>query len=124
MRLVALLLLVFSLTLPVTAQASDISGNWQRSNGQARIAFAQCPGGICGRITWLDPKVKTKARIGDKVFYDLVSDGADRWKGKAFSPKEGKTYSATLKRDGKILYSEECLFGDRICRSETWTRVN
>jgi len=124
MRLAALLLLIFSLALPVTAQASDISGNWQRSNGQARVIFAPCPGGICGRITWLDPKVKTKARIGDKVFYDLVSDGADRWKGKAFSPKEGKTYSATLKLNGKALNSEECLFGDRICRSETWTRVN
>jgi len=124
MRLIALLLLIFSLALPVTAQASDISGNWQRSNGQARVAFAPCHGMICGRITWLDPKVKTKARIGDKIFYDLVSDGADRWKGKAFSPKEGKTYSATLKLNGKILNSEECLLGDRICRSETWTRVN
>ena len=124
MRLMALPLLIFSLALPVTAKAADLTGNWQRVNGQARIAFSACSGGTCGRIIWLDPKVKTKARIGDKVFYDLVSDGTDRWKGKAFSPKEGKTYSATLKRDGKILYSEACLFGDRICRSETWTRVN
>ena len=124
MRLMALPLLIFSLALPVTAKAADLTGNWQRANGQARVVFAPCSGGICGQITWLDPKVKTKARIGDKVFYDLVSDGTDRWKGKAFSPKEGKTYSATLKLNGKALNSEECLFGDRICRSETWTRVN
>ena len=105
------------------AQSADLTGHWQRSNGQARIAFAPCPGGICGKITWLNPGVKTKAQVGDKVFYDLISDGARGWKGKAYSPKEGKTYAAILTLDGPTLYSQECLFGDRICRSETWMRV-
>jgi uncharacterized protein (DUF2147 family) len=127
MRLSIPLLLAFSLVLPGTVQAADLSGHWQRENGQAQIAFAPCPGGqskgVCGTIAWLNPAVKTKARIGDKVFYDLVPDGANNWKGKAYSPREGKTYAATLKFEGATLYSRECLFGDRICRSETWTRV-
>ncbi|MCR6660914.1 MAG: DUF2147 domain-containing protein [Asticcacaulis sp.] len=127
MRLSISLLLAFSLAIPGKVLAADLSGNWQRANGQAQIAFAPCAGGqsegVCGTIAWLNPAVKTKAHIGDKVFYDLVSDGANSWKGKAYSPKEGKTYAATLTLQGTTLYSRECLFGDRICRSETWTRV-
>ncbi len=124
MRLLTPFVLVFSLALPATVQAADLTGHWQRSNAQTHIVFAPCPGGICGRIVWLDPAVKTKARIGDKVFYDLVRDGPRGWKGKAYSPKEGKTYAAQLILNGTQLNSRECLFGDRICRSETWTRVN
>ncbi len=127
MRLSISLLLAFSLVIPGKVLAADLSGHWQRANGQAQIAFAPCPGGpskgICGTIAWLNPAAKTKAHIGDKVFYDLIPDGADNWKGKAYSPREGKTYAATLNLRGTTLYSRECLFGERICRSETWTRV-
>lgn len=124
MRLPIFLLIAFSLTLPVSAQAADLTGQWQRSNGQVRIAFAPCPGGACGKITWLAGGGKGKARVGDRIFYDLVRDGDKGWKGKAYSPKEGKTYAATLTLTGTSLQSRECLFGGRICRSETWTRVN
>lgn len=124
MRLLTSLVLAFFLGLSAPVQAADLSGHWQRANGRARIAFAACPGGLCGKIVWLDPAVKTKAHIGDRIFYDLVRNGADGWKGKAYSPKEDKTYAATLTLQGPSLYSRECLFGDRICRSETWTRVN
>lgn len=124
MRFLTLFILVFALVMPATVQAADLPGIWQRSNGQVRIAFAPCPGGVCGKIAWLNPGMKSKARVGDRIFYDLVRDGAKGWKGKAYSPKEGKTYSATLTLEGAMLYSKECLFGDRICRSETWTRVN
>ena len=124
MRFLTLFILVFALVMPATVQAADLPGIWQRSNGHVRIAFAPCPGGVCGKIAWLNPGMKSKARVGDRIFYDLVRDGAKGWKGKAYSPKEGKTYSATLTLEGALLYSKECLFGDRICRSETWTRVN
>ncbi len=124
MRFLTSLLLTISLAVPAAVQAADLTGHWQRSNGHVRVAFAPCPGGICGKVVWLDPSGKSKAHIGDKIFYDLVRDGARGWKGKAYSPKEGKTYAAMLTLDGANLYSRECLFGDRICRSETWTRVN
>ncbi len=132
MRLLTLFILVFSLALPATVQAADLSGIWQRSGqdsgqsskGHVRIAFAPCAGGICGKIVWLDPATKSKARIGDRIFYDLARNGAKGWKGKAFSPKENKTYTATLVMEGGTLSSKECLFGDQICRSETWIRVN
>jgi len=123
MRLLMLLILVFAL-MPVAAQAADLPGTWQRSNGQVRVVFASCPGGVCGKIAWINPGIKSKARVGDRIFYDLIRDGANGWKGKAYSPKEGKTYSATLTLEGTTLSSRECLFGDRICRSETWARVN
>ena len=124
MRLLALFIIGVSLVLPEAVRAADLTGTWQRSNGQARVIFAPCPGGVCGKIAWLSPTTKSKAHVGDKVFYDLVRDGARGWKGKAYSPNEGKTYAALLTLDDTNLYSRECLFGDRICRSETWTRVN
>ncbi|MFT4075519.1 MAG: DUF2147 domain-containing protein [Asticcacaulis sp.] len=123
MRALSCLVFVIGLALPATGQAAELSGTWQRARGNIRIAFAPCNPGFCGKIVWLDPAVKTKAHIGDRLFYDLKAD-PQGWKGKSFSPQEGKTYSVTLTFKGAVLESRECMLGDRICRTESWARIN
>jgi uncharacterized protein (DUF2147 family) len=124
MRLLLSVVLAFVLAIPATSQAAELAGTWQRDKGNMRIAFAPCGPGLCGKIVWLDPAVKTKAHIGDRLFYDLGCDKALIWTGRSFSPQEGKTYSVTLSLQGALLQSRECMFGDKICRTETWKRIN
>ena len=50
-------------------------------------------------------------------------DGADRWKGKVYNSKDGKTYSGWLTVNGKNeVKLEGCVMGF-LCKSHTWRRV-
>ena len=124
MRLVLSLSLTALLLSATMAQAADLGGTWQRADGRSRVAFAPCPGGVCGKLVWSKPDVKSKAHIGDTVFHDLKRDTATSWKGYASNPDDGKTYPGTVTLEGGKLLTKECILGGRICRTETWTRVN
>ena len=109
------------LTLPV--QAQDVTGIWLRDTGASRVRFARCGEAMCGTIAWLKD-ADAPAKIGQRVFYDMKPDGAGKWKGTAFNPEDGKTYSGTMTLSGSKLTTSGCVFGGMICKSTTWARVN
>jgi uncharacterized protein (DUF2147 family) len=111
--------LVLSATLSL---ADGISGVWLRNDGEMRVKFDQCGDAICGAIVWLKPGVETKAKIGQRVFYDMRPASANAWAGKA-SLDGDSVYSGKLSIEGATLTTSGCIVGGLICKSANWTRV-
>ena len=117
--LLALALLAASTPL---ALAGDVSGEWARDDGKARVRFAGCGEALCGAISWLkDPS--GPAKIGQKVFFDMKPNGDNVWAGAAFNPDDGKNYTGKMTMTGNHLVSSGCVFGGLICKSVEWTRA-
>jgi uncharacterized protein (DUF2147 family) len=105
------------------ALASEPSGTWLRDSGASRVKIAKCGSAYCGNIVWLkDPN--GPAKVGQRVFYDMVADGDGKWKGKAFNPEDGKTYSGKMVLSGKRLTTSGCALGGLICKSVNWSRAD
>lgn len=107
------------------ALANDVSGTWLRDTGLSQVKFGPCGGGAtCGTIAWIKPGADTKGKVGQRVFYDMKPDGSGGWKGSAFNPEDGATYTGKMSLSGGTLTTQGCAMGGMICKSTTWTRVN
>ena len=106
------------------ASAADVSGTWLREGGVSQVKFAACGGGaLCGTVAWLKPGYETKAKVGQRIFFDMKPDG-DGWKGSAFNPEDGQTYTGKMSLSGATLTTQGCAMGGMICKSTSWTRAN
>lgn len=106
------------------AFAGDPTGTWLRDTGASHVKIAPCGSALCGTVTWIKPGAETKGKLGQRVFFDMKPDGADAWKGSAFNPEDGKTYSGKMSLSGSTLTTAGCTMGGMICKSSTWTRTN
>ncbi|WP_449254557.1 DUF2147 domain-containing protein [Bosea sp. (in: a-proteobacteria)] len=105
------------------ASAQEVLGVWERDTGASRVRFGKCGDALCGTISWLkDPN--GPAKLGQRIFFDMKPNGANTWKGSAFNPEDGKTYSGTMTLSGPTLTTAGCVLGGLICRSVTWKRTN
>lgn len=112
-----------ALVLSATPSFADaIPGVWLRNDGEVRVKFDQCGDAMCGTIVWLKPGAETKAKIGQRVFYEMRPAGANSWTGKA-SPDGDSVYSGKFSIEGATLTTSGCIVGGLICRSANWTRV-
>jgi uncharacterized protein (DUF2147 family) len=105
-----------------TALAGDVTGVWLHEDGASKIRFAPCGSALCGTIVWLK-ETKGPAKVGQKVFFDMVSSGADAWTGKAFEPSSGKEYAGKITLAGDSLTTAGCVMGGLICKSIVWSRA-
>ncbi len=112
---------ISSIFLIGAAHAGDATGSWIRENGESKVEISPCGAALCGVVTWVRDPAK-QAGIGKKVFYDMVSAGDGRWKGKAFNPEDGKTYTGTMTLTGERLTTAGCVMGGLVCRSVDWKR--
>ena len=103
------------------ALSQEIIGTtWLRDTGSSRVKFAPCGDAVCGSIVWLkDPS--GPAKIGQQIFFDMKPDGPGQWKGQAFNPEDGKTYSGKMTLAGASLTTAGCVFGGLICKSTSWS---
>lgn len=114
---------VFGAMGALPALANDPSGTWLREGGASRVKIAKCGDAFCGNITWLkDPN--SPAKIGQRIFYDMKPDGANKWAGKAFNPEDGKTYSGKMTLSGTKLTTAGCTLGGLVCRSVSWSKAD
>ena len=112
---------ISTILLAGAAQAGDASGTWLRENGESKVKIAPCGEALCGFVVWVkDPKHQDN--VGKRVFYDMAPSGDDKWKGKAFNPEDGKTYTGTMTLSGNRLTTAGCVLGGLICRSVSWNR--
>jgi len=131
-------LLAVSIVLaPVTAAAAPaVEGLWLTDDGKAVVRVAPCGRQMCGSIVRVldrDPAVpatdvnnpdrglRSRPIIGLQVLRGF-NPGAAEWAGgRAYDPKTGKSYPASLKlnRDGSLRVTGCVLF---ICQSVRWTR--
>ena len=117
------LVLAASILAAQTALADDLSGTWLRDTGASKVKFSRCGDAVCGTIVWLKQGADPKAKVGQRVFFDMKPDGANAWAGSAFNPEDGKTYSGKMTLSGNTLTTAGCVMAV-ICKSATWTRSN
>lgn len=105
------------------AAAQEVVGTWERDTGASRVRFTKCGEALCGSLSWLKD-TNGPAKVGQRIFYDMKPNGANKWSGSAFNPEDGKTYSGTMTLSGNTLTTAGCVMGGLICRSVKWNRSN
>jgi uncharacterized protein (DUF2147 family) len=105
------------------ALAQEAEGFWTRDDGAARIQFSSCGPALCGVIVWLK-SAASKAHVGQQVFFDMTRADQNSWKGKAFNPEDGRTYSGKMTLSGKSLKTSGCVLGGLFCKTVIWRRAS
>ena len=121
-RMIAALAVPMFLTA-MPAFAADPSGTWLRDSGASKVRISKCGNGYCGSIVWLKD-ANGPAKIGQRVFYDMMPSGEGKWEGKAFNPEDGKTYSGKMTLSGASLTTAGCALGGLICKSVNWSKAD
>ncbi|MDO9440645.1 MAG: DUF2147 domain-containing protein [Beijerinckiaceae bacterium] len=122
MRFVKQILVLAACVMASAAAAQEATGTWVRDTGDAHVRFGPCGAYLCGTISWV--KDTTRAgEIGRRVFYDMKQDGPGAWKGQAFNPEDGKTYSGKMTLAGDVLTTSGCVLGGLFCKTVVWSRV-
>jgi uncharacterized protein (DUF2147 family) len=103
------------------ARAEDVHGVWTRDDGAVKVEFSSCGKAICGAVSWLKHG-KGPAKVGQRVFFDMVQSDQITWTGKAFNPDDGRTYSGRMVLSGKKLKTSGCVLGGLICKTVVWVR--
>lgn len=123
-RSLALALIFAAATIGAApALSADVTGTWLRDTGASKVKFAPCGAALCGHIVWLNQGADPKAKVGQRVFFDMKPSGANSWAGSAFNPEDGKTYTGKMTLNGNTLTTSGCVMSV-ICKSTTWTRSN
>lgn len=107
-----------------TGAGQEAEGVWVRDDGLAKIEFSSCGSALCGAIVWLKNPEKAKAKIGQRIFFDMTRADSNSWTGNAFNPEDGKTYSGKMVISGRKLRTSGCVFGGLICKTVYWIRPN
>ena len=83
--------------------AEDVLGTWLRDNGALEVKFEPCGDAVCGNIVWLKPGSDSKAKVGQRLFFDMQPTGANSWTGKAANPDSGSIYSGKMSVAGSCV---------------------
>lgn len=137
-RTLALIALPAGLLVTLVSAAAaptSITGRWQTDDGKAIVAVAPCGGAMCARIERFlvpeprggarddknpDKALRTRPLLGVQILSNLKADGK-AWKGRGYSPEEGRNFNATVTADGNKLNVRGCV--TIICRTVVWTRT-
>jgi uncharacterized protein (DUF2147 family) len=124
MKIVRLCLALAAFPLTTSPSLADeVLGTWLRDNGALRVKFEPCADAICGNIVWLKPGSDSKAKVGQRLFFEMQPAGANSWTGKAANPDSGSIYSGKMSVKGSTLSTSGCIVGGLICKSANWRRV-
>ena len=125
---------------PVSAPKAKASrnspvGEWLAEDGEGQIRIEECGANLCGYVSTAkdpnekdrtnpDPALRGRSVIGMPVLIDMKPRG-DRWNGRIYNAKNGKTYAANIRlKNANTLRVEGCAFGGLLCGGQDWSRVN
>lgn len=128
---IALVLAVLAVSLP--AHAAEPAGTWLTQTGDSKVRLARCGSGYCGTIISTsgkgldennpDPALRGRSVVGVQIV-NAGNATADGFEGTLYNPKDGKTYSGSLKMTGaNTVEVSGCVMGV-FCKRQTWKRVN
>ncbi len=121
--MIRVLLAALAMLAAPGAMAGEVTGEWLREDGAAKIRFAPCGGAaVCGSLAW-KRDAGGSGKIGEQVFFDMKPNGPGAWAGTAYNPEDGKRYSGKLTLSGDHLTTAGCVFGGLICKSFGWSRA-
>lgn len=141
-RLTPAVLATLLLTFPLAGPAlADLQGIWAMSDGKVTVKVDDCGGNLCARIVDLkepiskidgkpkvdrenpDPAKRNRPLIGLSILIGMKPTGDNLWKGAIYNPDDGKTYSATVRYDGRSMKVKGCVAGV-LCKTNTFVRSN
>jgi uncharacterized protein (DUF2147 family) len=114
-----------------------VEGLWRTDDGKGLVRIAPCGAMMCGHIAQVldkgpnvprtdihnpDPRLRNRPILGLQTLSGFTRDGAVWRGGRAYDPKSGRSYRATLQLnpDGSLKLTGCILF---ICQSRRWTRA-
>ena len=107
---------------PSIAQAGDISGNWARGDGKARVKIAECGKDICATNTWIRSGTP-KEKAGDRLVMNINQIAGGQYSGTAFDPQRNLTYKLSVKVSGDKMTTYGCVLAGLLCRDVSWSRI-
>lgn len=136
MRIPALAVILTLLATTPALAAQSVTGRWVTDDGKAIVTIAECGRTVCGRISRIlapipdgppvdannpDQALRKRPILGLTVLSSFTADG-ETWKGRIYSPEEGKTYRSVMRRAGTdTIAVKGCVLF--FCKSQTWTRA-
>jgi uncharacterized protein (DUF2147 family) len=123
----------------VAQNASDIVGLWYNAEKSAKIEIYKKGEKYFGKIVWLseplrdgkpkldhkneNEKLRTRPVLGLHIFENFEFD-EDEWDGGTiYDPKNGKTYSCVITKEGEVLEVTGYIGLSFIGRTTQWTRA-
>lgn len=114
------------------AAGGDPSGVWLTETGDSKVHLTRCGSGYCGTLVSVsgkglddknpDPSLRTRSVVGVQIV-NAPNAIADGYEGTLYNPKDGKTYSGSLKLTGPDnLVVSGCVMSV-FCKRQTWKRV-
>lgn len=114
-----------------------VEGLWRTDDGKGLVRIGACGAHVCGWIAQVldrtpgtpttdvknpDAKLRQRPIVGLPTLTGFTRNGAIWSGGRAYDPKSGNSYRATLELnpDGSLKVTGCVLF---ICQSKRWTRV-
>lgn len=133
------LLIIFTSILSYSQKADDILGLWYNAEKSAKIQIYKDDGKYFGKIVWLKeplrdgkPKLdinnekeslRTQPVMGLKLLKNFEFDD-DEWEnGTIYDPKNGKTYSCFITKEGNVLNVTGYIGFSFIGRTTNWTKA-
>lgn len=137
MKIAASFIALSALTLPTAAFAAQpVTGTWLTEDKKALVSISDCGKTVCGKISKIlaptpdgppvdeynpDPKLRKRPILGLPVLSGFTPNDGE-WKGRIYSPEEGKSYRSVLIRDGSDkLKVKGCIAF--FCKTQVWTRA-
>lgn len=138
-RFVFILSLLLGSSMFAMDQADPIERHWLNEEGTAKIQIYKARDGkFYGKIVWLkvpdrnggpkvdeknpDPKKRNQPILGLLILKAFVKDGDKGYSdGTIYDPKNGKTYSCKMTREGNVLEVRGYVGISLLGRTTTWT---
>jgi uncharacterized protein (DUF2147 family) len=122
-RIALVALAVPLVAVPLLASsAPDISGDWVRSDGTARVHIASCGTQFCAINTWIKDQSRGE-QVGDRLIMTLEPQGASALVGAAFDVRRRLSYSLQISVDRNSMQTHGCVIKGIVCRTMSWTRA-
>ncbi|WP_375456390.1 DUF2147 domain-containing protein [uncultured Methylobacterium sp.] len=116
----------------VQAQAGDPAGLWLTETGDSKVRLSRCGAGYCGTLVSTagrgldannpDPALRTRSVVGVQIV-SATSATADGYSGTLYNPKDGKTYSGSLRMTGPDAIEVSGCVMSVFCKRQTWKRA-
>ena len=134
-RLILPTVTMLALAAPAQAAPASIEGNWKTDDGKSVIQFYKCGSSTCGKISKFlvkepaggardaenpDKSKRSRKLLGLRIFWNLKASG-DRYKGKGYSPEDGRYFNAQIWRSGNTLKVKGCVVV--FCRTASFKRA-
>jgi uncharacterized protein (DUF2147 family) len=116
-----------------TAQAPDRpEGRWISATGNVEVQIAPCGPALCGVVSRvmgnrsmqaLTQSKAPPARVGLRIFTNLVPSGPGRWSGHAYNRENGRTYDCVIEPHGRTMTVRAYVVAPLFGKSQVWTRA-